>query len=29
MTGIIRTQRPVSERPDALVGRLLQVDGES
>ena len=27
MTGIIRTHRPVSERPDALVGRLLQIDG--
>ena len=29
MTGIIRTQRPASERPDALVGRLLQIDGEA
>ncbi len=27
MTGIIRTARPVSERPDALVAKFLQIDG--
>jgi hypothetical protein len=28
MTGIVRTRRTVSEQPDALVGRLLQIDRE-
>jgi hypothetical protein len=27
MTGIIRTSRPVSERPDAVLSRLLEIDG--
>ena len=27
MTGIVRSRRPVSERPEDFAGRLLQIDG--